>query len=201
MEPYRNCTIHAIMQWQQAFCLTAQFWMKVDDDVVVHLPRLLHWINEDFRSNLAANPKAIFGSFVSGRVRRDKNDKWSIPYELYRDDYYPKYTSGMCYVMTSESVRSILNGTSSTNGFHVEDALYTGVIASNVGVQKFSRRKLFHTEEKLSDVTSCDSNNVPYSTAVFMGGADKTKRMGILWNRLKSLRCYSLLWRLLLFWK
>lgn len=66
------------MQWQQAFCLTAQFWMKVDDDVVVHLPRLLHWINEDFRSNLAANPKAIFGSFVSGRVRRDKNDKWYL---------------------------------------------------------------------------------------------------------------------------
>ncbi|KAH7712208.1 lactosylceramide 1,3-N-acetyl-beta-D-glucosaminyltransferase A-like isoform X1, partial [Aphelenchoides avenae] len=139
--------IHAIMQWQQTYCPLAQFWLKADDDVAVHLPRLLYWINEDFRKNLASNPKVIFGVFGSGRVRRDKKDKWFVPYEVYAYRYFPPYSTGASYVVTSAAVRAILNGTSTTNGLHVEDALYTGVIASNVGVQKFSRRRLFHEDE------------------------------------------------------
>lgn len=66
------------MQWHQAFYPTVPFWLKVDDDVVVNLPRMLHWIRTDFGPSMASanTAKAIFGRFVTGEVRRDKKDKW-----------------------------------------------------------------------------------------------------------------------------
>lgn len=87
-----------------------------------------------------------------------------VPYERYPHRDYPQYSTGPAYVMTSAAIAAVLNGTSSVNGFHVEDALYTGVIAENVGVSKFPRPWLFHPEEavgwsdssrKVSPVQDC----------------------------------------------
>ncbi|KAH7700813.1 UDP-GlcNAc:betaGal beta-1,3-N-acetylglucosaminyltransferase 5-like protein, partial [Aphelenchoides avenae] len=41
--------VYVIMRWQQTFCAQAAFLLKTDDDTVIHIPRLLHHIENRFR--------------------------------------------------------------------------------------------------------------------------------------------------------
>jgi hypothetical protein len=44
----------AIFQWQQTFCSSAKFLLKIDDDLVVDLDRLDFWIKNRYEPILEA---------------------------------------------------------------------------------------------------------------------------------------------------
>jgi len=51
--------------------------MKTDDDTIVHLPRLDHWIEHKFRPKLKQNEATYFGWIISGvGPIREENHKW-----------------------------------------------------------------------------------------------------------------------------
>ncbi|KAH7723413.1 hypothetical protein AAVH_09129 [Aphelenchoides avenae] len=56
---------------------------------------------------------------------------------------YPPYCSRASYLVSNDAVAAILYGSRLTKGFHVEDALYTGIVAENVGIQKISQGDVF----------------------------------------------------------
>jgi beta-1,3-galactosyltransferase 1 len=69
--------LNAALQWQQAFCPQAEWIMKTDDDMVVHLPRLSYWIERKFTAELLNNPATYFGYLIAGvQPVRDPQNKW-----------------------------------------------------------------------------------------------------------------------------
>ncbi|KAH7702246.1 beta-1,3-galactosyltransferase 1-like protein, partial [Aphelenchoides avenae] len=133
--------VYVLMQWQQIFCAQAAFLLKTDDDTVVHIPRLLHHIEKRFRPAMNWT-KAVFGYILTSSPVLHSG-RWAIPEEAYTPDYYPPYCHGANYLLSNDAVAAILAGTPDVKSLQIEDALYTGVIASNVGVQKVSDEDVF----------------------------------------------------------
>jgi len=69
--------MYAAFQWQQTFCKNAQFFVKVDDDVVVDLPRLQYWIEKKISPLQKQWPVVTFGNFRKPEppVRRQTHKK------------------------------------------------------------------------------------------------------------------------------
>ena len=68
----------AALQWQQTFCPEAEFIVKADDDAVVYLPRLEHWIDKKFRKEVEQqqNNALFFGYMLEPQPIREKTNKW-----------------------------------------------------------------------------------------------------------------------------
>ncbi|KAL3118742.1 hypothetical protein niasHT_000502 [Heterodera trifolii] len=47
--------------WQQRHCADAKWLIKVDDDTVIHLPRMAHWIENKFRHIATKHPLLFVG--------------------------------------------------------------------------------------------------------------------------------------------
>lgn len=73
-----------------------------------------------------------------------------VPKDIFAEDWYPLYCAGASYMMSRGAVAAVLNGTHISKGFHVEDALYTGIIAEKMGILKSSQWDVFHAATDVS---------------------------------------------------
>ncbi|KAH7718096.1 Glycosyl transferase [Aphelenchoides avenae] len=180
--------VHAVMQWQQTFCKQASFWLKTDDDTTVHVPRLLHHIEKRFRPAMSGT-SAQFGYLLTMVVDRNERSKWYVPRELFADNVYPPYCLGASYLVSNDAVAAILRGTHFVKAFTPEDALYTGVIAGKMGVQKSSQADVFSYAHTLQKVTKCDEAGVPLSSAVFILDGNPEQRQADTLSFMKNQTC------------
>ncbi|KAL3118725.1 hypothetical protein niasHT_000485 [Heterodera trifolii] len=116
--------------WQQRHCADAKWLIKVDDDTVIHLPRMAHWIENKFRHIATKHPLLFVGVGGPRLPLRDSKGpfrKWYVSREMYPGEIYPPFVIGGGYMATTETVKAILAQTHKINALYLEDedVMYT----------------------------------------------------------------------------
>ncbi|KAI1702239.1 adenylate and guanylate cyclase catalytic domain-containing protein [Ditylenchus destructor] len=149
--------VAAGFHWHQAFCPT-KYWMKLDDDMTIDLVRFLYWINHEFDQRHQEHPASVFGElWTDPNIRKvHRSGKWNVTKEQWENDLWPDYMPGACYVMSNEAVKRTIDTMPKAHTMHVEDALYTGIIADIANISKIDATKIIDaTETKLPDTVKC----------------------------------------------
>ncbi|CAL8370343.1 unnamed protein product [Boreogadus saida] len=133
-DTFHNLTLKLIQQfhWAHTRCAQARFVMTADDDVFVHMPNLVGYLQEKARKEVK--------DFWIGRVHRgappirDKDSKYYVPYEMYPWPTYPDYTAGAGYVVSRDVAEKIYQATLKLNATIYIDDVFMGICAHSMGV-------------------------------------------------------------------
>ncbi|KAM9322790.1 lactosylceramide 1,3-N-acetyl-beta-D-glucosaminyltransferase A-like isoform 1-T2 [Pholidichthys leucotaenia] len=134
LDSFHNLTLKLILQfhWMHSHCAHARFLMTADDDVLVHMPNLVSYL-EDVGNRGVTN-------FWIGRVHRgappirSKDSKYYVSFEMYPWGTYPDYTAGAGYVISSDVADKIYHATLTLNASLYIDDVFMGICANAVGV-------------------------------------------------------------------
>ncbi|ETN85343.1 N-acetyllactosaminide 3-alpha-galactosyltransferase [Necator americanus] len=133
-ESYENLVlkVYTAMLFFQRYCSKANFLMKIDDDVIIHLDRMIQ------RWDATANDeKSIFGLvWEEHQPIRDPKNKWFIPYEKWPMRFYPNYCDGPFYMLGRGAVNKVIEYTKKFDPFPFEDVFYTGIVATYAGIPR-----------------------------------------------------------------
>ncbi|XP_029380810.1 lactosylceramide 1,3-N-acetyl-beta-D-glucosaminyltransferase B [Echeneis naucrates] len=134
LDSFHNLTLKLILQfhWMHSRCAHAHFFMTADDDIFVHVPNLVGYL-QDVRSRGVTH-------FWVGRVHRgappirSKDSKYYVPFEMYQWLAYPDYTAGAGYVVSSDVADKVYQATLTLNASLYIDDVFMGICANAVGV-------------------------------------------------------------------
>lgn len=141
-ESFRNLGRKSVagLQWSKTFCGKADFVMKTDDDILVHVPNLIVALAD---ANQTDPLLMCHENRMRKILRKELLDKTELPesyhkYEVSPNElpglFYPPYCSGMAYVF-SRSVRDrLLEASASTPVFFIEDVYLTGFCRHKAGI-------------------------------------------------------------------
>ncbi|KPP62291.1 lactosylceramide 1,3-N-acetyl-beta-D-glucosaminyltransferase-like [Scleropages formosus] len=177
LDTFHNLTVKLLMQfrWAHAYCAHARFFMSVDDDVFVHIPNLVHYLQEMASKNVQ--------DFWIGHVHkgsppiRRKDSKYYVPYEMYQWSSYPDYTAGAGYVVSRNVVAKIYQASLTLNATLYIDDVFMGICANVMGVSP--QEHIYFT----------GGEKVPYHICVYdkmMTSHGHVKDMHYLWKEATS---------------
>lgn len=134
LDSFHNLTLKLIMQfhWMHNRCAHAHFFMTADDDIFVHMPNLVSYL-QDVRSRGVTD-------FWIGRVHRgapavrSKDSKYYVPFEMYPWLTYPDYTAGAAYVVSRDVADKIYQATLTLNASIYIDDVFMGICGNVIGV-------------------------------------------------------------------
>ncbi|XP_017275669.1 lactosylceramide 1,3-N-acetyl-beta-D-glucosaminyltransferase B [Kryptolebias marmoratus] len=134
LDSFHNLTLKLIMQfhWMHSRCSHARFLMTADDDVFVHTPNLVSYLQDTSRRGVT--------DLWIGRVHtgappvRSKKSKYYVPHEMYQLLSYPDYTAGAGYVVSSDLADKIYHAMLTLNASLYIDDVFMGICANAVSV-------------------------------------------------------------------
>jgi beta-1,3-galactosyltransferase 2 len=128
-----NKTVFGI-KWMSEYCDNAKFIMKIDDDMVVNLHRVIEYFK------LKENDSSTKSSKIYGHCKhkymfpkRDRKNKHYISREDYAPDLWPPYCHGPAYVLTRDTLRPLYNLTKYIRQFPMEDT-FVGLLAQQLHI-------------------------------------------------------------------
>ena len=167
-DSYKNLVIKILSEllWS-LFHVNPRFILKADDDVYVHVPGLLSWLDNYANNNYANNNYAgdkLYGGFVigDGEVRRGEKRKNRVARDCLAKDFYPPYCTGAFYVLSTDILPSLFKAVERRPAFPVEDA-YMGILAQEIGLQPVDIPG-FYFRKKVTDYGRCD-----FASAIAVG--------------------------------
>ena len=138
-DTYENLTYKSVMglHWVNNFCNQTRFVMKTDDDVVVNIYKLVHFLIE-VDSNTRAASEFLYCN-VEGRGRgvapiRRNESKFYMNATDYRYDLYPPYCHGPGYVFSFDVAARLLESTRKVPFFKFED-VFIGFCTTTAGLE------------------------------------------------------------------
>lgn len=135
-DTFHNLTTKLIMQfhWAHEFCPQAHFFMSADDDVFVHMPNLVRYLQQLESGQSGARDLWVGYVFKGSPPVRRKSSKYHIPYELYPWASYPDYTAGAGYVVSGDVAAKIYHATQMLNPSIYIDDVFMGICAKAMAV-------------------------------------------------------------------
>uniref|UniRef100_H3CQV6 Hexosyltransferase n=1 Tax=Tetraodon nigroviridis TaxID=99883 RepID=H3CQV6_TETNG len=135
LDSFYNLTLKLLLQihWMHRRCAHARFLMSADDDVFVHTPNLVRYLQAVAASGGVAD-------FWVGKVHRgappirSKDSKYYVPPEMYPWSTYPDYTAGAAYVVSGDVAERVHHATLTLNASLYIDDVFMGICANTVGV-------------------------------------------------------------------
>ena len=114
-----------------ASTMDVQFIVKVDDDVYLHVPKMIWWLKT------SSLPENLYAGCVQYRAKviRDPTHKWFVSEQFLNDSWFPPYCGGPFYILSKSALLELLK-VSLNEGltpFPLEDA-YIGILAKRVGI-------------------------------------------------------------------
>nr|XP_033781319.1 beta-1,3-galactosyltransferase 2-like [Geotrypetes seraphini] len=107
LDTYNNLTLKTLMgmQWVNQYCPKTSYVMKVDSDTFFNVDYLVHGL---LKPELPARERYISGFIVANTgPLRSKKYKWYVPKDIYPNDTYPPYCSGVGYVFSGDMAKRI----------------------------------------------------------------------------------------------
>lgn len=134
LDTFHNLTIKLLLQlsWTHTFCPHAKFLMSADDDIFVHLPNLIHYLQEVEQAGVK--------DFWVGKVHRGappirkKNSKYYVSEEMYPWLLYPDYTPGAGYVISRDVASKVYQASLTLNASLYIDDVFMGICANAIGI-------------------------------------------------------------------
>lgn len=134
LDSFHNLTLKLILQfhWMHSRCAHARFLMTADDDIFVHMPNLVSYLQDMSARGVT--------DFWIGKVNRgappirSKDNKYYVPFEMYQWMSYPDYTSGAGYVVSRDVAEKIYHATLTMNASLYIDDVFMGICANAMGV-------------------------------------------------------------------
>ena len=115
-----------------ASTMDVKFIIKVDDDVYLHVPRLIWWLKT------ASLPEKLYAGQVFDRsmVIRNRRSKWYVSEQYFSETYFPPYCNGPFYILSKNVVLELLKASSGDrlSSFPIED-VYIGILAKRTGIK------------------------------------------------------------------
>lgn len=136
VDTFYNLTTKLILQfhWGFRFCPQAHFFMSADDDIFVHMPNLVKYLQQLQSSQTGAKNFWVGNVHRGGPPVRQKYDKYYVPFELYPWPCYPDYTSGASYVVSGDVAAKIYHATLMLKPSMYIDDVFMGICAKAMGV-------------------------------------------------------------------
>ena len=145
-DSYSNLTRKILMglNWMNIYCANAEYLFKVDDDIFVHIPRLINFL----RNIPDRSPGALYGYLYSGGpVLRE--GRWAVPIDGYPMSNYPPYMSGNAYVISGNIAGKLLNASQYMPYLPIEDAFITGVLPKVIDAKLVTSRQFSYFGEDM----------------------------------------------------
>ena len=114
-------------EWAVTYC-NFSFLLKLDDDVFVHIPRVLSFVsapNTPQKNLYAGNHYRHHFALRAG--------KWKVTYEEYSQTRYPDFCPGFGYILSQDVVSAFVDTFSSLPFFRLDD-VYVGMLADKNGI-------------------------------------------------------------------
>ena len=114
--------------------MDVQFIVKVDDDVYLHVPKMIWWLKT------SSLPEKLYAGAVQGGVKlkvvRDPTHKWFVSEQFLNDSWFPPYCNGPFYILSKSALlelRKVSSNEGLSTPFPLEDA-YIGILAKRIGI-------------------------------------------------------------------
>lgn len=134
-DTYNNLIIKTFTAFRWAArAVNCKFVLKADDDVYVHLPRLIGWLQ------LVNRPRDLYAGVPAEgtHVERWPWQTYFISYKTYggieKGQIFHTYCRGPFYVLSHNLLGAIWNATKVHEPFPIEDA-YVGVLLNGIGIK------------------------------------------------------------------
>uniref|UniRef100_A0A3Q1FAF3 Hexosyltransferase n=1 Tax=Acanthochromis polyacanthus TaxID=80966 RepID=A0A3Q1FAF3_9TELE len=136
VDTFHNLTNKLILQfhWKHAYCPQAHFLMSADDDMFVHMPNLVKYLQHLLSSETGAKDLWVGHVYRGAPPNRCKHSKYHVPYDLYPWTSYPDYTAGAGYVVSGDVAAKIYRATQLLNSSIYIDDVFMGICAKAMGV-------------------------------------------------------------------
>ena len=144
IDDYYNLTLKAIAvaNWLSERCTSIKIIAKVDDDIFVNVGRLVE-LQNTFSSG-------ITGHMYVNQTQPDRNvsSRYYMPEEIYPDEWYPRFVSGLFYVTTQDILRPLSQAASNWSEIILDfDDLYmTGIVGERIGLKRFPSSEMVYRE-------------------------------------------------------
>ncbi|CAN8002822.1 unnamed protein product, partial [Ixodes hexagonus] len=142
MDTYRNLTYKFVygMKWTMDNCPSAKYIVKMDDDILLNLYKLLEYLDQRTESEQPAFHCCVWNGMP---VLRHTKSPWYLSKKLYPKNMFPRYCSGSTVIFTSSVLRPLYNASFKFPFLSVDDALVTGEMAKIAGVGHVSLNKYY----------------------------------------------------------
>ena len=131
-ETYSLLVYKTLSSLRFASTMDMKFVVKVDDDVYLHVPRMIWWLKT------ASLPGKLYAGHLLDRsiVIRETNHKYYVSEHIFDEKFFPPYCNGPFYILSKIVLPELLEASSSDNAssFPLEDA-YVGILAKRVGIK------------------------------------------------------------------
>lgn len=151
VEAYRNLTYKHIMglKWATDHCYNANYVIKMDDDIVIDLRRIIKDLNKRVLLENKKNFTLLAGYALENMVpKRDPANKWFVTHEEYPEDTYPTFLSGWFYITNPTTAKLLILASKMHQYFWIDDTLITGIFAKFLEIKHVNLAKFYtlHTE-------------------------------------------------------
>ncbi|XP_028640891.1 putative UDP-GlcNAc:betaGal beta-1,3-N-acetylglucosaminyltransferase LOC100288842 [Grammomys surdaster] len=122
--------IISMTQWAVAFCPSALFILKADEEMFINLPGLV-----DYLLNLKGHLEGIYlGRVIHQDIpNRDPYSQEFVPLSEYPEKYYPDYCSGEAFIMSQDVARMVYVVLNEAP-LMVPAGVFVGICAKSVGL-------------------------------------------------------------------
>ncbi|XP_041790505.1 lactosylceramide 1,3-N-acetyl-beta-D-glucosaminyltransferase A-like [Chelmon rostratus] len=136
LDTFHNLTAKLILQfhWGHDYCPQARFLMSADDDVFIHVPNLVKYLQELLSRQPEAKDLWVGHVHRGAPPIRRKKSKYHVPNDLYPWPSYPDYTAGAGYVVSRDVAAKIYYATLMLNSSMYIDDVFMGICAKAMGV-------------------------------------------------------------------
>lgn len=140
VDAYRNLTYKYVygIKWTMDNCPWVRYVVKMDDDMVINLTKLVAYLKLRRRTEPPAFHCYVWTNMM---VERNTDSPWYLSKKMYRKRFFSRYCSGSAVLFASNVMEAVYNASFTVPFIPVDDVYVTGEAAkkARVGHVKLNR--------------------------------------------------------------